>query len=123
MNPRVFIVLLISPVAVLAAEPTSPAPLPADKAAKQMKLPEGFHASVFASEPDVVQPISFCIDDRGRLFVAEAMNYGDWKPTGHDRIIILEDTKGDRPRRQAHRLLRGFQLHHWASKSGSAACG
>ena len=42
-----------------------------------------------------MQPISFCIDDRGRLWVAEALNYGDWKPTGKDRIIILEDTDGD----------------------------
>ena len=27
--------------------------------------------------------------------VAEALNYGEWKATGKDRIIILEDTDGD----------------------------
>src|ERR671933_96821 len=48
-----------------------------------------------AAEPDVVQPISFTIDDRGRLWVAEALNYGEWKPTGRDRIVLLEDTDGD----------------------------
>lgn len=60
-----------------------------------MELPEGFHATVIAAEPDVVQPISFCMDARGRLFVAEALNYGTWKATGKDRIIILEDETGD----------------------------
>lgn len=93
MKARVSCLVLIAPIALIAAEPAK-APLPPEQAAKEMKLPEGFRASLFASEPDVVQPISFCIDDRGRLWVAEAMNYGEWKPTGKDRIIILEDTKG-----------------------------
>jgi putative membrane-bound dehydrogenase-like protein len=51
--------------------------------------------TVFAAEPDVVQPISFCTDSRGRLWVAEALNYGEWKATGKDRIVILEDRDGD----------------------------
>jgi putative membrane-bound dehydrogenase-like protein len=80
--------------AVTLAADKAPAPLPAAKAAKTMLLPGGFHATVFAAEPDVVQPISFCIDARGRLWVAEALNYGTWQPTGKDRIVILED-KGD----------------------------
>src|SRR5262245_43672480 len=81
-------------MALVAAEKT-PAPLPADKAAQAMVLAEGFRATVFAAEPDVVQPISYCIDARGRLFVAEALNYGTWQATGKDRIIILEDKDGD----------------------------
>jgi putative membrane-bound dehydrogenase-like protein len=84
---------LLLPTILCAAEPASK-PLPPEQAAKEMKLPEGFSATVFAAEPDVVQPISFTIDDRGRLWVAEALNYGEWKPTGKDRIVILEDTKG-----------------------------
>jgi len=60
-----------------------------------MVLPDGFRATLFSSEPQVVQPISFCIDARGRLFVAEALNYGTWQPTGKDRITILEDLDGD----------------------------
>ncbi|MEM9643733.1 MAG: hypothetical protein AAF989_01970, partial [Planctomycetota bacterium] len=50
-------------------------PLPASVAASTSKVPPGFHVSVFASEPDVMQPIGFCLDDRGRLWVAEAYNY------------------------------------------------
>src|SRR5215207_5719481 len=66
-----------------------------EESIRAMKLPPGFSASVFAAEPDVVQPISYAIDDRGRLWVAEAFNYPKWKPTGNDRIIILEDTNND----------------------------
>src|SRR3954454_9691062 len=79
----------------LPAETRTPAPLPAEQAAADMKLPDGFRCALFAAEPDVVQPISFTIDHRGRLWVAEAMNYGEWKPKGKDRIVILEDTDGD----------------------------
>jgi len=94
MHPRLLILTLACSIPLLAADPV-PAPLPPDDAAKRMQLPDGFQATVFAAEPDVVQPISFAIDDRGRLFVAEALNYGEWKATGKDRIIILEDTDGD----------------------------
>ena len=75
--------------------PEAPAPL-AD-ATRRMSVPKGFHVSLFAGEPDVVQPIAFTIDPRGRLWVAENMTYPGWrqKPSAPDRIIILEDTDGD----------------------------
>src|SRR5687767_3766087 len=87
---RLAVILLLLPLP-LFGEPRTPAPLPAERAAKEMKLPDGFRSTLFAAEPDVVQPISFCLDDRGRLWVAEALNYGAWQPTGKDRITILED--------------------------------
>src|SRR4029079_18317707 len=58
-------------------------------------LPEGFSATLFAGEPDVRQPISFCIDDRGRLWVLEAYNYPHHGTPPGDRILIFEDTDGD----------------------------
>jgi hypothetical protein len=94
MNKLVTILGLLTPPILLAADKT-PGPLPAAKAAKAMILPDSFHATLYAAEPDVVQPISFCIDARGRLWVAEALNYGAWQPTGKDRIVILEDKVGD----------------------------
>ena len=41
-----------------------------EKAAAAMTVPEGFTVTLFAGEPDVCQPIAFCLDDRGRLWVA-----------------------------------------------------
>ncbi len=58
-------------------------------------VPDGFSVSLFAGEPDVVQPVSFCIDDRGRLWVAENRSYPKWTPGGKDRILIFEDSDGD----------------------------
>lgn len=71
------------------------APLPPAEAARTMVVPDGFRVTLFAGEPDVCQPISFCIDDRGRLWVAEAYNYPQRGGEGRDRVVILEDTDGD----------------------------
>jgi len=67
----------------------------AEETVAAMSLPAGFRASVFAAEPDVVQPLGFDIDDRGRLWVAEALAYPNWKAEGNDRITVLEDSDGD----------------------------
>ncbi|MEY4939627.1 MAG: hypothetical protein RIQ93_1362, partial [Verrucomicrobiota bacterium] len=64
-------------------------------AARAMTLPPGFHATVFAAEPDVHQPIAFTIDERGRLWVVENYAYPEWSPYGRDRIVIFEDSDGD----------------------------
>ncbi|MDB5321006.1 MAG: putative rane-bound dehydrogenase [Phycisphaerales bacterium] len=70
-------------------------PLPLDKSAAAMTLPDGFSATLFAGEPDVHQPIGFCIDHRGRLWVAENDSYPKWEEHGKDKIVIFEDTDGD----------------------------
>ena len=68
-----------------------------DKAAAAADPPPGFKMHAFAAEPDVRQPIAFCLDDRGRVWVAEGHNYPKKAPAGEgkDRIIVLEDTNGD----------------------------
>lgn len=57
--------------------------------------------TLFASEPMMLNPTNMDIDDRGRIWVAEAYNYRNalnprnpTRPEG-DRILILEDTNGD----------------------------
>ena len=68
-----------------------------EAAAREMILPPGFKATLFAGEPDVQQPIAFAIDDRGRLWVAEAYTYPNRakEGEGRDRILVFEDTDGD----------------------------
>lgn len=84
---------------VHADEPTVQmhAGLSPQEAAKAMTVPEGFSVTLFAGEPDVVQPIAFTLDDRGRLWVAEAYSYPIRVPEDQakDRILIFEDTNGD----------------------------
>jgi len=71
--------------------------LPPEQAAREMTLPPKFSATLFAGEPDVKQPIAFALDDRGRVWVAEAYTYPQRAPEGEgkDRILIFEDTNGD----------------------------
>ena len=67
------------------------------EALKALQLPGGFKAELIASEPDLVQPIAFTFDERGRIWVVEGNSYP--KPrevgAGQDRIKILEDKDGD----------------------------
>ena len=53
---------------------------------------------MFASEPDIVNPIHIAWDHRGRAFVVETVDYPNNLQAGnlgHDRIRICEDTNGD----------------------------
>jgi putative membrane-bound dehydrogenase-like protein len=87
-----------SDVALMPAmDPVTHQGLSAAEAAKAMTVPKGFTVKVAAAEPDIVRPIAFTLDDRGRLWVAEAHTYpvraeGD---KGRDRILIFEDANGD----------------------------
>lgn len=71
--------------------------LPPEKAMEVMTLPEGFKASLVAAEPDIKQPIAMTLDDKGRIWVAEAYSYPQRLPEGEgkDRILILEDKDAD----------------------------
>ncbi|AMV16987.1 PVC-type heme-binding CxxCH protein [Planctomyces sp. SH-PL14] len=93
---------------------------PSHEAVGRMTLPEGLTATLFASEPEVRQPIFCKCDDRGRLWTIQYLQYPnpaglkrvqvdrfsrttyDRKPEppphgprGEDRITILEDIDGD----------------------------
>lgn len=78
-------------------DPVLNAGLSGIEAAKAMSLPKGFKITLAAAEPDIVRPISFTIDPKGRLWVVEAHTYPTPVPEGQgrDRILILEDTDGD----------------------------
>ena len=87
------LILAVASASVVAQEVTGP--LSPEEAAKSMIVPEGFHVTAFAGEPDVKQPVGFCFDDRGRLWVAEAYNYPNFGPRPGDRIVIFEDANND----------------------------
>jgi len=75
------------------------APMPAVEAAGSFRMPDGFSVTVFASEPEVRQPVSMAFDFRGRLWVAENYTYAEsgvnFAPDLRDRVVILEDRDGD----------------------------
>ncbi|WP_229252968.1 PVC-type heme-binding CxxCH protein [Dyadobacter helix] len=67
------------------------------EAAKVMTPPKGFKVTLAAAEPDIIRPISFTLDAKGRLWVVEGHTYPVPAPEGQgrDRILIFEDTDGD----------------------------
>ena len=78
--------------------------LPAERAAQVATVPAGYELKVFAAEPDIINPIAFCMDDRARVWVVEGMTYPQRAKTepgapewmgGKDRILVFEDTDGD----------------------------
>jgi putative membrane-bound dehydrogenase-like protein len=86
--------------------------LPPEEAARQMVVPEGFRVTLAAGEPDVKQPIAMAMDDRGRLWVAEAYTYPIRAPEGQgkDRILIFEDADGDGRFEKPKVFLEGLNL-------------
>lgn len=83
--------------AAMPVDAVANAGLSPEKAAQVMKTPPGFDVKLFAGEPDVHQPIAMCLDDRGRVWVAEAYCYPTRRPDklANDRILIFEDVDGD----------------------------
>jgi putative membrane-bound dehydrogenase-like protein len=85
-------------------QPAAPAQQkkPADKhdpanAVANLDIYPGLAATLFASEPTLTNPTNIDIDYKGRVWVCDVMNYrghNGMRPQG-DRILILEDTKGD----------------------------
>lgn len=74
-------------------------PMSAEASARSIRMPEGFQATVVASEPDVRQPVAMAFDLKGRLWVAENYTYAEsgvnFATNLMDRVLILEDTDGD----------------------------
>ncbi len=53
----------------------SGAPIDAELAIKQFKVPDGFKIDLFADESQLQNPVAFCFDEKGRVFVAETFRY------------------------------------------------
>jgi putative membrane-bound dehydrogenase-like protein len=87
-----FIVLLASAVGAQQSP---------DQSLARLKPAAGLEVKLWASEPMLTNPTSMAIDERGRVWVAEAVNYRralrNQPPIREagDRIIILEDTNQD----------------------------
>lgn len=62
-------------------------------------LPDGLELSVVAARPLVTFPIMGCVDDRGRLFIGDAVgvnwNKAQLEANPPNRVLMLEDENGD----------------------------
>ena len=65
---------------------------------ERTQVPPDMRLELFAAEPDIMKPIAFAWDERGRLWVAETRDYPHGvveNGEGNDDIKICEDTDGD----------------------------
>lgn len=73
--------------------------LSAQEAVAAMTVKDGYVVNAFASEPMMTQPMAFCWDDKGRMWIAENKDYESrgkgFSNAGTSRILILEDTDHD----------------------------
>jgi len=67
-----------------------------------LEVPDGLEVTLFAESPQLYNPTAIDVDERGRVWVAEAVNYRRWSGRnpgfelpGGDRVVVLEDTDGD----------------------------
>ena len=75
--------------------PPGPALSPSEAIAKRT-VPAGFKVELVASEPDIVNPVAMTIDEKGRFWITESLEYPRKSAgPGKDRVKILEDTDGD----------------------------
>jgi putative membrane-bound dehydrogenase-like protein len=73
-------------------------PLDPAESQKHFVTPVQFEVKLFAAEPQIRRPICMNWDERGRLWIAETVDYPNnlqRDGAGNDRIVICEDTDGD----------------------------
>ncbi|HUQ70757.1 MAG TPA: PVC-type heme-binding CxxCH protein, partial [Planctomycetaceae bacterium] len=104
-----------------AAEPYSPniakASNEAQLAIKSFKMPDGLTVTVAAAEPLLAQPVAFCFDEQGRVYVAETfrLNRGVEDNRGHMNWLtddLAAQTVEDR---------RAYFKKHFGDKIGEYA--
>ena len=91
-------------------------PLSAAESMKYTQVPIGWELQLFAAEPQIVNPIYMQWDARGRLWVAESIDYPNEIKAGrkgNDRIKILEDTNGDGKCDKVEIFANGPTLQYW----------
>src|SRR5882672_2865359 len=87
----------------LACPATVFAQVSPEESARKLKPADGLEATLWASEPMVINPTNMDIDSRGRVWITEGLNYRSTHGGGRgfarvedaDKIKILEDTDGD----------------------------
>jgi putative membrane-bound dehydrogenase-like protein len=101
---RTALSIILGCLALAAIRPTDAvAQVSALASARRLKPAPGLEATLWASEPMLVNPTNIDIDSRGRVWVAEGLNYRLSRSGNRrfhrieeaDKIKILEDTDGD----------------------------
>ncbi len=89
----------------------------AKESLKSLHPADGLEITLFAAEPLVKNPTDMDIDERGRVWITEGVNYrSSFQPWGildpkGDRVVILEDTDGDGVADKATTFYQGPEIN------------
>jgi putative membrane-bound dehydrogenase-like protein len=134
--PRLLRIATLVALAMFGASiPARAEGLAPTEALQHFQVPSGFRLQLFASEPEIRQPVSMTFDARGRMWVIQYLQYPNPAgltavkvdqylrtkydrvpeppprgPRGADRITILEDTDGDGHADKAKDFVDGLNL-------------
>lgn len=72
-------------------EPTVEGRVAADRAIATFTAPRGFKVETFAAEPELRHPIAFCLDEQGRVYVAEEHRFNRGTEENRKCSFLLDD--------------------------------
>ena len=86
-------------------------PLTPQESLQRMTAPPGFHVDLVASEPQIVNPVAMTIDERGRIWITECIEYPR-KPggPGRDKIILIDGVDDQGHARKISTFAEGFNI-------------
>ena len=70
---------------------TSDGKVAAEKQMAALRFPQGLKMELFASEPQMANPVAICLDEQGRVFVAEEYRFNRGTEENRTRPFLLED--------------------------------
>lgn len=93
-NSRCLLYFAAGLAAVALFGSQSTAQVSPERTVESLKVAPGLEVTVWATEPQLVNPTNMDIDAKGRIWIAEGANYRTTHPRPDgDRIMILEDTQ------------------------------
>ncbi|MFM8274399.1 MAG: PVC-type heme-binding CxxCH protein, partial [Gemmata sp.] len=116
MRRLICLLAFVALAAPLHAQPKG-GPLSPEKALAALKVADGFQVELFAAEPQLINPTSIDVDHKGRVWVAEAVNYRRKnfnRPIireAGDRIQVLTDEKGEGKATKAVTFYQGKEIY------------
>ena len=66
------------------------------KAIRSFRVPGGLKAELFAAEPLLANPVAFCVDEKGVVYVAETFRHGDGVTDTRSHMEWLDDDLASR---------------------------
>jgi quinoprotein glucose dehydrogenase len=86
-----FVVLTRMSAAVTAQEILPDGTKAAELAISGFRIPAGLKMEVFAAEPQLASPVAICIDEKGRVYVAEEYRFNRGTPENRTQDFFLQD--------------------------------